>query len=119
MARRIRAILESPHSSLPRLKLQYPEMILWVLMIGGICGDPTTEQAWFAGLLADFCLELGVCGGVEIAAMLADFFWSEFYQSPMAIGFWSGVARKQGFEGKYGVKRLRDHSSVAMFNVLG
>jgi hypothetical protein len=57
-------------------------MLLWVLVVGGLCRVENSERGWFAAQVADFCLELGVHGGNEIAAMLSEFFWSELYRSP-------------------------------------
>lgn len=67
-------------------------------------------------LVADFFLELGVHGGNDIAAILSEFFWSELYRSPMTMGLWTGVAKAQGFEGGFVVRKLSDHASVAIFN---
>jgi hypothetical protein len=111
---RIRNVLELVDVS--RLKNQYPEMMLWILMMAGLCGAETSERSWFATLVADFCLELGVHGGNEIAAMLSEFLWTELYRSPMTIGFWNDVAKAQGFEGEYAVRKLSDNVSVAIFN---
>lgn len=58
---RIRTILESIDVS--RLKVQYPEMLLWIFMMGGLCGADASERSWFAAMVAGFCLELGVYGG--------------------------------------------------------
>ena len=111
---RIRSTLEKV--SISKLKVQYPEMLLWILMLGGLCGVESSERGWFASLVANFCLELGVHGGNEIAAMLSGFFWSELYRSPMTMGFWADVAKAQGFKGGFGVRKLSDHVSVAIFN---
>lgn len=118
MARRIRAILELQHTSLSLLKRQYPDMIMWILILAGICSGAPADQEWFARLVADFCLEAGIRGSSELMASLGIFFWSEFYRSPMTIGFWTSVASKQGLRGEYTVKRLKDHAAVAVFNVL-
>jgi hypothetical protein len=111
---RIRIMLQNV--DMWKLQTQYPEMLLWILMMGGLCGAEDSERCWFAGLVADFCLELGVHSGDQVAAMLSEFFWSELYRSPMTMGFWTDVAKAQGVEGGFGVRKLSDHVSVAIFN---
>ena len=48
---RIRTTLETVDIS--RLKTQYPEVLLWVLMMGGLCGVETSERGWFTTLVRD------------------------------------------------------------------
>lgn len=61
----------------------------------------SSEQQWFAGLFAEFCLELGARGGEDITGLLAGFFWSELYRCPLAKGFWAHVAMGQVFDGGF------------------
>lgn len=112
---RIRKLLGNVDIS--KLKTQYPEMMLWILMMGGLCGVETSDRTWFANLVADFCVELGIYSGNEIATLLSEFFWSELYRSPMTSGFWGDVAKAQGVDGSYDVRKLSDHVSLAIFNV--
>lgn len=111
---RIRQQLEAVDIS--KIKMQYPEMLLWICMMAGICGSDVTEKSWFATLVAEFCLELGICGGNEIAALLSEFFWSDLYRAPTTRAFWEDVARAQGFDARYDVQKLPDHVSLAIFN---
>jgi hypothetical protein len=111
---RIRKTLEAV--DIAKLKVQYPEMSLWIFMMGGICGADTSERGWFATLVADFCLELGIYGGNEIVSLLSEFFWSDLYRTPTTRGFWSDVAKAQGFKARYDIRKLSDHVSLAIFN---
>ncbi|KAG0650437.1 hypothetical protein D0Z07_3150 [Hyphodiscus hymeniophilus] len=112
---RIRNILEKVDIS--KLKTEYPEIMLWVFTIAGLCGSPESERAWFATLVADFCIELGFYGVHEIGVFLSNFFWSELYRSPTTTGFWKEVALAQRLQGRYDTRRISDHISLAIFNV--
>jgi hypothetical protein len=114
LSSRLRASIEA--ADLAYLHQQYPEMMLWILLIGGLGSTGTPNRGWYAGLLAQTCIALGLQGGNAIAYALTEFLWSELYRSPMTIGFWNDVARAQGTEGGYDVKMLTDHISVAVFN---
>jgi len=61
LSSRIREILEK--ADFAKLQVQYPEMMLWIMIMGGVGGLETTERKWFAKLVADFRLALGVCHG--------------------------------------------------------
>jgi hypothetical protein len=114
LSSRLRANIEAV--DLAYLHKEYPEMMLWILLIGGLGSTGTPNRGWYAGLLAQACIALGLRGGNAIAYALTEFLWSELYRSPMTIGFWNDVARAQGMEGGYDVKMLTDHISVAVFN---
>jgi hypothetical protein len=114
LSSRLRANIEAVE--LAYLHKQYPEMILWILLIGGLGSTGTPNRGWYAGLFAQTCVVLGLRGGDAIAYALTEFLWSELYCSPMTIGFWNDVATAQGMEGEYDVKMLTDHISVAVFN---
>jgi hypothetical protein len=98
------------------LYIQYPEMMLWILMVGGFGGIGTPNRGWFANLLAEVCSMSGLRGGDEISFTLAEFLWCELYRGPFTMGFWNDVAVAQGVEIGYEVGRLADHVSVAPFN---
>jgi Fungal specific transcription factor domain len=97
LSKRIRKLLES--ISLETLQIQYPDMMLWVLMIGGIGGVGTQDQKWFAELFADACLAAGVTARAEITAALADFLWSDQYLGPICAEFWNDVIMAQVAKG--------------------
>jgi hypothetical protein len=96
--------------------MQYPEMMLWVLIMGGLGGIGTPSRGWFANLVAEVCSVSGLRGGNEVAFTLAEFLWSELYRSPVTMGFWNDVAVAQGINEGYEVRRLTDHVAAATFN---
>jgi hypothetical protein len=97
LSSRIRILLEGADLSL--LRAQYPDMMLWILVVGGIGGIGTPNQWWYAGLLVDACLAMGVRTREELVATLADFLWSDQYLGPVAVKFWNDVIKSQGADG--------------------
>jgi hypothetical protein len=89
----IRTLLET--SNLRALQIKYPEMILWVLLLGGIGGVRTPNQASCANLLVDACLVSGVRTRTEIALSLAEFLWTDLYLTPFSMGFWEKFGAAQ------------------------
>lgn len=85
IATRLRTSLEA--ADLEYLHKEYPEMMLWILMMGGLGSSSTANREWYAKLLAQACIASGLRGGNAIASALADFLWSELYRSPVTIGF--------------------------------
>jgi hypothetical protein len=114
LSSRLRANIEA--ADLAYLHKEFPEMILWILLIGGLGSMGTPNRGWYAELLAKTCIALGLRGGNAIAYALTEFLWSELYRSPMTIGFWNDVARAQGMDGGYEVKKLTGHISATAFN---
>ncbi|KAH8782098.1 hypothetical protein BGZ57DRAFT_852885 [Hyaloscypha finlandica] len=111
---RLRVNLESV--DLVYLHKEYPEMVLWILLMGGLGSSGTPNSLWYAKLFAEICISSGLRGGNAISHALAGFLWTELYRTPVTIGFWSDVARAQGIEGGYDVRKLTAHVSVAVFN---
>ncbi len=111
---RLRARIEAVDLSC--LRKEYPEMVLWILLMGGLGSSGTPNRGWYAELFAEICIASGLREGNAISYALAEFLWTELYRSPVTIGFWNDVARAQGIEGAYHVKALTDHTSVAVFN---
>ncbi len=87
---RIRASLES--IDLQAFQNAYPEMILWVIMIGGLGSVGSDDQEWYIQLLAQLCCATGIAGTAELALSLAEFLWSEFYLGPIFEKFWDDFA---------------------------
>jgi hypothetical protein len=87
LSRRIRTVLKRVDTQ--QLETQFPEMMLWIFIMGGLSGSPSLERVWFANRAAYFCRELGLCGGEEIKYMLDDLLWSELYSSPVTERFWT------------------------------
>jgi hypothetical protein len=115
LSNRIRKSLEL--EDLKKLEFQYPEMALWILMLGGLGGIGTENRAWFAGRLAGACQALGIRGSEELAFALKDLLWSELYLSPMTGGFWGDVGVIQGLEAGYVVRGLSDCMATAPFRM--
>jgi len=114
ISNRLRRLLEC--LNLPTLYMQYPEMTIWILIMGGLGGIGTSSRVWFATLVAEVCSLSGLRGGDELALTLDDFLWSELYRSPMTLGFWNDVAVAQGIDGAYEVRRPTDHVAAQTFN---
>jgi len=95
---RMRVLLDT--MNLQTLQIKYPEMILWILIMGGIGGMGTENQGWYAKLLVDACLISGVRARTEIAFTLVDFLWNEQYFGPVSVGFWNDVAAAEGSKGR-------------------
>jgi hypothetical protein len=86
LSMRIRASLEV--INLRSFQIAYPEMMLWIIMVGGLAGNTTDNQAWFAKLFADSCLAAGIKKTTELALVLKDFLWSDSYLDPICKEFW-------------------------------
>ena len=114
LATHLRTSIEA--ADLESLHNEYPEMMLWILMMGGLGSSSTTNRRWYAELLVQACMTSELRGGNAIAIALADFLWSELYRSPVTIGFWNDVAKAQGMDGGYEERKVADHISVAAFN---
>ncbi|KAH9212873.1 hypothetical protein DL95DRAFT_524810 [Leptodontidium sp. 2 PMI_412] len=93
LSERIRKTLDAV--DLQSYLLQYPEMVLWTLIMGGLGAMGTQTQQNFATILAQSCLALGLVGVSEIAFMVEDFLWCDMYCSPTTMAFWNAVAIEQ------------------------
>ncbi|RDW75542.1 hypothetical protein BP6252_06684 [Coleophoma cylindrospora] len=112
---RVRQLLEI--SDVPKLQEHFPQMMLWIVMMGGLGGIRSPNSQWFATLVAGSCDELKLNGGNEVSSMLKDFLWSDLYRSPVTRGFWEEVATAQGRHGAYETIQLPDNVSMATFNI--
>jgi hypothetical protein len=90
LSARIRINVEA--IDMPSFQLQYPEMILWILIMGGFGSIGTDSQWWFAKHVAKACLVQGIARTNEIAFFLIEFFWTDLYQYPIFTEFWNDVA---------------------------
>jgi hypothetical protein len=90
MSTRIRASLEA--INVRSFQLAYPEMMLWIIMIGGLGSVGTGDQEWFIQLLAQSCHAAGIDGTAELALSLREFLWSDFYLGPIFDELWDDVA---------------------------
>ena len=78
-------------------QIAYPEMILWIIMIGGLGSLGTKDQGWFIKLLAKSCRAAGIAGTPELALSLTEFLWSEFYLGTIFNEFWDDFAVAQAY----------------------
>ncbi|KAG9236250.1 hypothetical protein BJ875DRAFT_235400 [Amylocarpus encephaloides] len=115
LSTRIRRQIEL--SNIPMLQLRYPEMMMWVLVLGGLSAANAEKRTWFAGLLAQGCEASGIRGGNELALTLTEFIWTELYRCPFAARFWKDVAVAQNMEGGYETVRLTDSIVAYKFNI--
>jgi hypothetical protein len=90
MSTRIRTCLEM--IDVQAFQIAYPEMMLWIIMIGGLGSIGTDDQGWFIQLLAQSWYVAGIAGTAELALSLAEFLWSDFYLGPIFDEFWNDVA---------------------------
>jgi hypothetical protein len=97
-------------------KTQFPEFMMWILIMGGLSGSPSMERVWFANHVACFCQQLGICSGNQINSLLDSFLWSELYRSPVTQRFWTSVAKAQGSVEGYEILRMTDCVSLVYFN---
>lgn len=112
---RLRAAIEA--ADLANLHNEYPELMMWILLMGGLGSVAGPARRWFAKLFAQACIEAGFRGGNAISYALADFQWSDLYRSPATVAFWNDVARAQGMEsGGYEVRVSTDHISGIVYN---
>jgi hypothetical protein len=114
LSSRLRASIEAV--DLTHLHKEYHEMMLWILLMGGLGSTTGPTRRWYAGHLAQACIKAGLQGGNAISYALADFLWSDLYRSPVTVAFWNDVARAQGMESGYEVRKSTDHIPVAVFN---
>jgi hypothetical protein len=115
IAARIRTSIDNADMSY--LHKEYPEMMLWILMMGGLGSAGTPNRGWYANLLAEACMASKHRGANAVVFGLTEFLWSESYRSPHTMGFWNDVAKVQGLDGGYDVRRLTDDISVEGFNL--
>jgi hypothetical protein len=115
LCKRIRHCLEK--LDVHFLQFQYPELMLWILVMGGVGASKTGDRQWFAKHLADACNVSGLRGGDELAVALSDFLWLELYRTPTFSGFWMEVAKAQGVDReKWRTRKLNDGVGMCYFN---
>jgi hypothetical protein len=76
------------------LQIAYPEMTLWIVMIGGMASLGTENIKWFIKLLVELCRAAGIATTAELALALSEFLWSDFYLTcPLFDGFWDDLRK--------------------------
>ena len=91
---RIRTSLEM--INIQAFQIAYPEMILWIVIIGGLASIGKTEDTkWYIKLLVKLCRAAGIATTAELAYSLAEFLWSEFYLlCPLFNEFWDDLGNE-------------------------
>jgi hypothetical protein len=79
-------------------QIQYPELFMWVLMMGGLGGAGTENQGWFAGLLAKAARETGVLGLTDVVLVCKEWLWTKLYVDEVGEGFWADFEAAQAVE---------------------
>jgi hypothetical protein len=82
-----------------RAQIQYPELLIWVLIMGGLGGVGTDNQMWFAGLLARAAKAVGMVGVQDIEMVCREWLWTGLYVDEVSEGFWADFEVAQGMEG--------------------
>ena len=79
------------------IQIVYFEMILWIIMIGGLASMRTKDTKWFIKLLAELCRATGIAKIAELVLSLTEFLWSEFYLlCPLFDEFWDDLGKEIG-----------------------
>jgi hypothetical protein len=106
MSTRIRADLEETDCLQP-LQAAYPEMMIWIIMMGGLASIGTEELEWFSKLFAALCFAADIVGTAELAMYLKEFLWTDFYLDRSFKEFWDTVAAAQDVEPGLGAQEAR------------
>lgn len=80
--------------NLPAFQIAYPEMMLWIIMIGGMASIGSEDYMWFIKLLAESCRVAGIGGTTELALFMTEFLWSQYYLGPIFEDFWADVTKE-------------------------
>jgi hypothetical protein len=92
LSTRIRTGLEKINTQ--AFQIAYPEMTLWIVMIGGMASLGTEHIKWFIELLVELCRAAGIATTAELALTLNEFLWSDFYLTcPLFYGFWDDLRK--------------------------
>ncbi|KAE9381097.1 hypothetical protein N431DRAFT_392008 [Stipitochalara longipes BDJ] len=109
LSNRIRNCLEN--IDMKMFQIQYPEFLIWVLIMGGLGGVGTENQSWFAGLLARAAREAGMMGLKDVVLVCKDWLWTKLYVDEVGEGFWVDFEAAQGAED---VSEVEDAEAMKM-----
>jgi hypothetical protein len=74
----------------------YPELLMWIYIMGGLGSVGTDDQGWFASMLAEAVRWAGTAEIRDLEIMCGDWLWTKLYVDTLSEGFWSD------FEGALG-----------------
>jgi hypothetical protein len=87
---RIQSILEMINRQ--AFQIAYPEMMLWITVLGGLASTGNESRKWFVKILAELCRAAGIGTIAELALSLSEFLWSDFYFiCPIFDEFWDDL----------------------------
>jgi hypothetical protein len=96
LSNRIRDCLERVDTRV--FQLQYPELLMWVCIMGGLGGVGTENQIWFAGLLAKAASGASIAGLGDVEMVVREWLWTRLYVDELSEGFWADFDVAQGME---------------------
>jgi len=74
------------------IQREFPQMVLWSILMGGLGCTGTVNRQWFTNTLVDTCRASSIRGLNTIEAALSEFLWSDLYRSPISTEFWDAMA---------------------------
>jgi hypothetical protein len=80
------------------IQREFPQMVSWAILMGGLGCIGTEDRQWFTNTLVDTCRESTMRGPDAIEAALSEFLWSDLYRSPIAAEFWDAMALAQALD---------------------
>ena len=100
LSQRIRRVLSSLNvSGLENIQIMYPEMCLWLYVMGGIGGLATDERVYFAALARRLCVSMALRSEEkgsnvdvdDIERYLREWLWCEEYKGVSTAAFWAEI----------------------------
>jgi hypothetical protein len=80
------------------VQMEFPQMALWLILMGGLGCIGTENRQWFTDMLVDTCRASSIRELNAIEAALSEFLWSDLYRSPIAAEFWDAMALAQALD---------------------
>ncbi len=77
----------------------YPELMMWIYIMGGLGSVGTDNQGWFASMLAKAVRPAGIVEIRDREIIFADWLWTKLYVDALSEGFWADFERAVGGRG--------------------
>jgi hypothetical protein len=84
---RIRVYLERVDVSV--FQDNYPELLMWICIMGGLGAVGTDNQSWFARMLAEAVRCAGMVEIRDLKIICGDWLWTKLYVDTFSEGFWT------------------------------
>lgn len=97
LSNRIRDCLEG--IDLRMFQNNYPDLMMWIYIMGGLGSVGTDNQGWFASMLAEAVRCTGMVELRDLEIICGDWLWTKLYVDVLSEGFWSdfeGAVRGRG-----------------------